>query len=271
MRSSFTTMQLGLVMLAPFFVGAAIAQEKAPAAASDPFDVKQFGAVGDGKTDDTAAFQQALDAADKAGGGVVHAPRGNYFFAGHLNVPNAVTLAGVWESVPAHNGIRDRNMPKPTDDGTTFLVTEGAGSEDGPAFITLNTNCTLKGVVLYYPQQNRGRRAQGVSLRDCHARQEPGGAGRGDAQSVQRHRRQPERAAPDSRRAGPAAPAGGLCRFDLRHRPDRERPFQPLVEQRKPKLQQWQMENGEAFIFAGPIGSTSTTPSASATRWATSS
>ena len=95
----------------------------------------------------------ALDAAGKAGGGVVHATRGNYFFAGHLNMPSAVTLAGVWESVPAHNGIRDRGMPKPTDDGTTFLVTEGAGSEDGPAFITLNTNCTLKGVVLYYPQQ----------------------------------------------------------------------------------------------------------------------
>jgi len=29
-------------------------------------------------------------------------------------------------SVPAHNGIRDAGLPKPTDDGTTFLVTEGA-------------------------------------------------------------------------------------------------------------------------------------------------
>jgi len=120
----------------------------------NPFDVHQFGAVGDGKTDDTAAFQKALDAAGKAGGGTVLAPRGNYFFAGHLNVPNAVTLAGIWQSVPAHNGLRDRGMPKPTDDGTTFLVTEGAGKEDGPAFITLNTNSTLKGVVLYYPEQN---------------------------------------------------------------------------------------------------------------------
>jgi polygalacturonase len=76
-------------------VGAAPAQEKTPAAISDQFDVRQFGAVGDGKTDDTAAFQRALDAAGKAGGGVAYAPRGNYFFAGHLNVPNAVTLAGV--------------------------------------------------------------------------------------------------------------------------------------------------------------------------------
>jgi len=94
---------------------------------ADPSSVINFGAKGDGKTDDTAAFQKALDAAGKSGGGVVSAPRGNYFFAGHLNVPSGVTLKGVWESVPAHNGIRDAGLPKPTDDGTTFLVTEGAG------------------------------------------------------------------------------------------------------------------------------------------------
>ncbi len=118
------------------------------------YNVRDFGAAGDGKTDDTAAFQKALDAVAAKGGGTVLAPRGNYFFAGHLSVPNAVTLKGIWESVPAHNGLRDRGMPKPTDDGTTFLVTEGAGKEDGPPFITLHTNSTLKGVVLYYPEQN---------------------------------------------------------------------------------------------------------------------
>jgi hypothetical protein len=123
------------------------------AADAGPFNVRDFGAKGDGATDDTAAFQQALDAAAKAGGGTVFAPRGNYFFAGHLSVPNAVTLRGIWESVPAHNGLRDAGLPKPTDDGTTFLVTEGAGHEDGPAFLTLNNNCTVKGVVIYYPKQ----------------------------------------------------------------------------------------------------------------------
>ncbi|MER3472678.1 MAG: hypothetical protein C4335_01300 [Armatimonadota bacterium] len=112
-------------------------------AQTDVYNVRDFGAKGDGKTDDTAAFQRALDEAGKAGGGVVYAPRGNYLFRGHLIVPNGVTLKGVWESVPAHNGIRDAGLPKPTDDGTTFLVTEGAGSEEGPAFITLNTNSTL--------------------------------------------------------------------------------------------------------------------------------
>src|SRR5512140_3241682 len=86
-------------------------------AAPDTYSVRDFGAKGDGKTDDTAAFQKALDAGAQAGGGVVAAPRGNYFFAGHLDVPKAVTLRGVWESVPSHLGLRNPGMPKPTDDG----------------------------------------------------------------------------------------------------------------------------------------------------------
>jgi hypothetical protein len=133
-----------------FFIALALAVS---AMEPDSFSVMSFGAKGDGKTDDTAAFQKALDAATKAGGCLVSAPRGNYFFAGHLNVPNAVTLKGVWESVPAHVGIRDQGFPKPTDDGTTLLVTEGKDSEDGLPFITLNNNSTLKGVVIYYPEQ----------------------------------------------------------------------------------------------------------------------
>lgn len=123
-------------------------------AASATYNVKDFGAKGDGKTDDTAAFQKALDTAGDAKGGTVFAPVGNYLFKGHLDVPRAVTLRGVFESVPAHNGIRDKGLPKPTDDGTTFLVTEGEGRADGPAFITLHTNSTLKGVVIYYPNQD---------------------------------------------------------------------------------------------------------------------
>src|SRR6266581_6779023 len=88
---------------------------------ADLYNVRNYGAAGDGKTDDTAAFQHALDQAGKAGGGTVHAPRGSYFFAGHLNVPSGVTLEGIWTSVPAHTGVRDRKQPRPTDDGTTFL------------------------------------------------------------------------------------------------------------------------------------------------------
>ena len=91
------------------------------AAPPDTFFVRDFGAKGDGRTDDTAAFQKVLEVAAQNGGGTVQAGRGNFLFAGHLSVPSAVTLEGVWKSVPAHNGLRDRGLPKPTDDGTTFL------------------------------------------------------------------------------------------------------------------------------------------------------
>ena len=81
-------------------------------------------------------------------------PGGNFLFKGHLRIPRAVTLKGIWESVPSHIGIRNPGAPRPTDDGTTFLVTENRGQEDGAPFITLNDNATLKGVVIYYPEQD---------------------------------------------------------------------------------------------------------------------
>jgi polygalacturonase len=41
-------------------------------------NVRSFGAVADGKTKDTAAFQKALDDCATAGGGKVIVPAGNY-------------------------------------------------------------------------------------------------------------------------------------------------------------------------------------------------
>lgn len=115
------------------------------------WDVRDFGARGDGKADESSSFQRALDAAGRAGGGTVFAPRGAYRFAGRLNVPVGVTLKGSFESVPAHNGVRDPGLPKPGDLGTALLVTADRGQENAAAFLTLNTDSTLRGVVLSYP------------------------------------------------------------------------------------------------------------------------
>lgn len=118
------------------------------------WNVRDSGAKGDGTTDDTAAFQAALDAARKGGGGIVFAPAGKYLFKGNLKIPSAVTLEGTFRCVPAHNGIRDKGLPKPGDDGTTLLVTAGKGQETGEPFLSLTTNSTVKGLVIYYPDQD---------------------------------------------------------------------------------------------------------------------
>ena len=57
-----------------FIVAGAAAQ----ASESKAFEVRQFGAKGDGKTLDTAALQKALDECGQAGGGVVRIPAGTY-------------------------------------------------------------------------------------------------------------------------------------------------------------------------------------------------
>jgi len=240
-----TVRHLCMVLLAVYACTAAVHAHDSTAGF---LNVRDFGAAGDGKTDDTAAFQRALDAAAQAEGGVVHAPRGNYLFKGHLNIPAAVTLAGLWQSVPAHNGIRNRGLPKPTDDGTTFMVTEGAGSEDGPAFITLNTNSTLKGVVLYYPEQNvddvpkpypwaismRGKNPAVLAVEMLNPYNGI------DATRNERHLIRDVHGQP-IRRGILVDHIYDIGRIENVH-------FNPWWSM-KPKLFQWQMENGEAFIF----------------------
>ena len=62
-------------LLLAFLVGIS----RCPAAAgAGIFDVRQFGASGDGRTLDTVAIQAALDAASQAGGGTVKFPPGIY-------------------------------------------------------------------------------------------------------------------------------------------------------------------------------------------------
>ena len=71
----------------PAFSLAAAAQEASVASSSVTgiFDVRRFGATGDGKTLDTQAVNRAIDAAAAAGGGMVMFPAGTYLcFSIHL-------------------------------------------------------------------------------------------------------------------------------------------------------------------------------------------
>jgi polygalacturonase len=69
----------------------ALLAHSAGATAAASFDVRKYGASGDGKTKDTAAFQRALDAAATAGGGDVLVPPGDYFI-GSIELKSNTTL-----------------------------------------------------------------------------------------------------------------------------------------------------------------------------------
>lgn len=58
------------------------------------FNAKDFGAVGDGVKDDTAALQAAMDAADSAGGGTVFIPRGTYKLTNTVFIGSNTTVRG---------------------------------------------------------------------------------------------------------------------------------------------------------------------------------
>lgn len=61
----------------------------------DVYNVKDYGAVGDGTTDDQTAIQNAIDAAETAGGGIVYFPEGTYIVSGTPQVTgNNIIITG---------------------------------------------------------------------------------------------------------------------------------------------------------------------------------
>jgi polygalacturonase len=63
-----------------------------------PFNVHDFGAVGDGTNKDTVAFQKALDACAVAGGGDVLVPAGKYLI-GSVQIGNRTILRLAKDSI----------------------------------------------------------------------------------------------------------------------------------------------------------------------------
>lgn len=125
------------------------AAESAPV---DFLNVRDFGAVADGETDNTAAFQKALDEAASKRATEVRVPAGRFSFGGRLTVPKEVALRGTFAYAPSHAGIRDKSDEKP-EYGSVLLVRGDAGDENAPAFLQLRTNSVLQGFCMFYPDQ----------------------------------------------------------------------------------------------------------------------
>lgn len=80
-------------------------------------NVKNFGAKGDGATNDIAAIQAAVDAAAEAGGGIVFFPRGTYIVGTAIVIKDRVTLAG--------EGFASSIIKLKNGANTDVMVTEG--------------------------------------------------------------------------------------------------------------------------------------------------
>lgn len=63
-----------------------------PTFPDEEFDVTEHGAAGDGETDDSAAFEEAVAACADAGGGRVVVPEGEYLHAGPIHLRSDVNL-----------------------------------------------------------------------------------------------------------------------------------------------------------------------------------
>src|SRR5215813_7828846 len=78
LRSYFNHLSAGCFALALVFSVSSLPGSLSAAPQANAYNVKKFGATGDGKTVDTQAINQTIDAAAAAGGGTVYFPAGNY-------------------------------------------------------------------------------------------------------------------------------------------------------------------------------------------------
>lgn len=105
------------------------------------YNVKDYGAKADGKTDDTAAFQKALDEAKTVTGSTVFAASGRYLIAGTITVTATTTLQGEYQNLGGSHG-------------TILLATGGKGKSDGPGCIVMEVCSKVKGIAMEYPEQS---------------------------------------------------------------------------------------------------------------------
>eukprot|EP00727_Mastigamoeba_balamuthi_P013762 m51a1_g9008 putative polygalacturonase at1g48100-like (729) ;mRNA; r:135515-141804 len=134
------------------------------------FNVTQYGARGDGTTDDSAAIQKALDAAQGAGGGVVVIPAGRTFLIKgisingdhtELNIEGTLLISNDYKSWPS-NLKAAITIP-----ANSNVAITGRGTIDGQGAVWwANLRNSFRPTTLY-PHNTDTLIVTGITVKDC--------------------------------------------------------------------------------------------------------
>ena len=114
----------------------------------DLFNIKNYGAVGDGTADDTQGLKKAINAASANGGGIVFVPNGKYRITEELDLGKGVELRGNSGGRHMISGKRSSQL------GSVFFIETGEGDENGTPFLTMGDGSGLRGIGFHYPKQD---------------------------------------------------------------------------------------------------------------------
>lgn len=125
--------------------------EKAPVITGDSevYNIKDFGATGDGKKDDAGAIKEAINYVSQNGGGIIYFPPGKYLIEGSLNLENP----GEGEIILAGNPDRKKETIIQSDRTLNEDFITLTGSNIHFTYLTLR-NMSLNGSVLKIQSDN---------------------------------------------------------------------------------------------------------------------
>jgi len=109
---------------------------------ADWLPVTMFGAVADGKTDNTVFFQQAIDSA-AVKGGRVYIPAGQWLIKGSVKVKPGVSLIGTNEAPLSPYQLT----------GAVVLATGGRDNEEAAPLFEMWNGSSASGFTVFYPEQ----------------------------------------------------------------------------------------------------------------------
>lgn len=103
------------------------------------FDVRQYGARGDGSTDDTTALQAALTAASDAGGAEVYLPPGTYRTTAALTIGSNTFLRGAGDRSILYVDHTGYGLQAEGSLGTLYNLASNAARGDGTIILSAGT------------------------------------------------------------------------------------------------------------------------------------